>query len=52
MPRIPEKRKDFFRKYGVSLATVLAIGTTIFALFRVGFKVQERNGKRKKSQKK
>ena len=39
-------------KYGASIATVLAVGATVWAFFRVGFKVQDGikkvNGKKQK----
>jgi|GEM_PF-3447359 len=41
-------------KYGASIATVLAVGATVWAFFRVGFKIQDgvkklkRNGQRTK----
>ena len=45
-------------KYGASIATVLAVGATVWAFFRVGFKIQDgvtkmkQNGKRKRQRKK
>jgi hypothetical protein len=49
-PKKKSKPKDHapLDKYGASLGTVLAVGATIWAFFRVGFKIKDGVDKMKK----
>jgi len=43
MPKAKKKKTEYasLDKYGGSLGTVMAVGATVWAFFRVGFKIRD-----------